>query len=133
MKNKKLIAGAVLLLAVVVAAIAVKTLFGSISGNLEGLKTMRITDVDVSKLADGVYGGSYKAFPIEAVVDVTIENHRIKGINLVKHKHGQGAAAEVIPNMVVDSQTLNVSAVTGATYSSKVILKAIENALMDAK
>jgi uncharacterized protein with FMN-binding domain len=32
----------------------------------------------------------------------------------------------------VGAQTLEVDAVTGATYSSKVILKAIENALKNA-
>ena len=130
MKNRKLAVVAALLLVAAVIAIAAKTMVGNISGHLEGLKTMGITDVDVSKLEDGVYKGSYKAFPIEAIVDVTIENHRIKSIDLVKHKHGQGSAAEIIPDMVVDSQTLNVNAVTGATYSSKVILKAIENALI---
>ncbi|GAI95081.1 unnamed protein product, partial [marine sediment metagenome] len=33
---------------------------------------------------------------------------------------------------VVEAQTLQVDAVSGATYSSKVILKAIENALNNA-
>jgi uncharacterized protein with FMN-binding domain len=34
--------------------------------------------------------------------------------------------------MVVEAQTLEVDIVSGATYSSKVILKAIEAALNDA-
>jgi len=38
-------------------------------------------------------------------------------------------AAELITDMVIDSQSLKVDVVSGATYSSKIILKAIENAL----
>jgi uncharacterized protein with FMN-binding domain len=63
---------------------------------------------------------------------VTINNHKITGIELVKHNHGQGAPAEVITGKVVEAQTLEVDIVSGATYSSKVILKAIENALKSA-
>ncbi|MBA7580983.1 hypothetical protein ES708_22882 [subsurface metagenome] len=53
----------------------------------------------------------------------------IAGIELVKHRSGQGAPAEMIASKVVEAQTLEVDVVSGATYSSKVILKAIENAL----
>lgn len=37
--------------------------------------------------------------------------------------------AKIINNHVVEKQTLDVDLVSGATVSSKVILKAIENAL----
>jgi len=35
----------------------------------------------------------------------------------------------VIVDSVIENQSLDVDAISGATYSSKVILKAIENAL----
>ncbi len=63
---------------------------------------------------------------------MTVKNHQITEIELVKHKSGRGAPAEIIPSKVVEAQTLQVDAVSGATYSSKVILKAIENALNNA-
>jgi uncharacterized protein with FMN-binding domain len=47
----------------------------------------------------------------------------------VKHVNGQGKPAEVITEKVIETQSLQVDVVSGATYSSKVILKAIENAL----
>jgi uncharacterized protein with FMN-binding domain len=47
----------------------------------------------------------------------------------LEHRNGQGEAAEVIPQMVVDAQSLQVDAISGATFSSKVILLAIEDAL----
>lgn len=39
--------------------------------------------------------------------------------------------AESIPQMVIEAQSLEVNVVSGATYSSKVILKAIENAFIE--
>ena len=123
-------------LAVVIALAAIITaVFGAksyIEASLVKLTETSIPDVDLSKVADGVYKGSHKVFPVEAEVRVTIENHKIIGIELVKHFNGQGTAAEVIPDRVTEAQSLGVDIVSGATYSSKVILKAIENALQSA-
>jgi uncharacterized protein with FMN-binding domain len=132
MKNKKVMILLIIFVIVMFIVIGAKTLFGNMEANLEQLKVQKIREADLSKLVDGAYNGSYKAFPIEAEVEVTVENQRIKGINLTKHKHGQGAAAEVITSNVVEAQSLEVDIISGATYSSKVILKAIENALLDA-
>jgi uncharacterized protein with FMN-binding domain len=119
----------ILIIGVVLAAAGVKSY---LEANLEQLVDLTIPDVDLTKLENGVYTGSYKAFPVAAEVRVTINDHKITGIELVKHDNGQGAPAEVIPKKVVEAQTLDVDIVSGATYSSKVILKAIENALNSA-
>jgi uncharacterized protein with FMN-binding domain len=63
---------------------------------------------------------------------VTVKNHTIKKIELLKHKNGQGQGAEIIPDKVMEVQSLKVDSVSGATYSSKVILKAIQDALLKA-
>jgi uncharacterized protein with FMN-binding domain len=97
--------------------------------NLNKVATAVIKDVDLTEVEDGVYNGSYNAFPIMVVVKVTVSNHNITEIELVKHMNGQGTPAEVITNKVIEAQSLQVDIVSGATYSSKVILKAIENAL----
>jgi uncharacterized protein with FMN-binding domain len=96
------------------------------------LRDTTISDVDLLRVADGTYTGSYEIFPVIAEVKVTVKNHRMAGIELVKHRTGQGAAAEVLPGKVVATQTLKVDAISGATLSSKVILKAIETALTSA-
>lgn len=88
-----------------------------------------ISNVDVSKVADGTYTGSYEVLWVAAEVKVTVRNHKIEEIELVNHKNGRGAPAEIIPDKVIESQSLQVDMVSGATSSSKVILKAIENAL----
>ncbi|MDF2840668.1 MAG: hypothetical protein K0Q99_1440 [Clostridia bacterium] len=104
-----------------------------IENGLLQLKEMSISEVDMLTLKNGTYAGSYRVFPIAVEVEVTVNNHRITNIELVKHSNGQGSKAEGITNMVIEAQGLGVDMVSGATYSSKVILKAIENALSSAK
>lgn len=103
-----------------------------IEANLKGLADLAISDIDLSKAKDGVYTGKHSVFPVSVEVKVTVTNHKIANIELIKHTNGQGTAAEIIPDKVIEAQTLQVDSVSGATYSSKVILKAIENALNSA-
>lgn len=97
--------------------------------DLKGLTTMEIQDVDLSKIEDGYYEGSYEVFPISVKVNVTVKNHGITDIIILKHTNGQGGSAEKITEHIIKSQSLKVDAISGATYSSKVIIKAVENAL----
>jgi len=83
----------------------------------------------LSSAQNGTYPGSYKVFPIAVKVNVTVRDHKISSIVILEHKNGQGTPAEAILNKVVETQTLKVDVISGATYSSVVILKAIENAL----
>lgn len=130
MEKKKLFIMGLFMLVVFIFGIIEAKL--SIEANLENLADKEISNIDLSKVRDGVYTGSYKMFPIDVEVEVTVSKHRISKIKLIKHNNGQGKSAEVIPDRVVEAQTLEVDIVTGATYSSKVILKAIENAIESA-
>ncbi len=118
---------------VILTLLIMLTVFFTLTGMMTymkmRLKQITVSDVDFSKVEDGVYSGSYKLFPVEAEVKVTVKNHEITQIDLVKHTTGQGALAEVIPDKVVKAQNLKVDVVSGATQSSKAILKAIEAAL----
>ncbi len=135
MKKKQVIILGILVVVIIGAYFGItgiKSFIETMNSNLDQLTDLNISNVDISKVADGTYTGSYKVFPIIAEVKVTIKNHQIAGIELVKHRSGQGDPAEIIPGKVVEAQTLEVNAVSGATYSSKVILKAIEDALNNA-
>ncbi|MDW7660926.1 MAG: FMN-binding protein [Bacillota bacterium] len=99
------------------------------TGNMTDVMTMQIDDVNLQSIDDGTYDGHFKALPIDVVVDVKIVDHEIVDIDILKHINGQGGAAETIVEDVINQQTLLVDTITGATYSSKVILKAISNAL----
>ncbi len=120
-----IIIGAVVAVLVIAGIVA----FSVISKSLETLKQIEVKEADLAGIADGVYEGSYSAFPTSAEVRVTVADHVITDIELVKHFHGRGGAAEAIPGMVVEAQSLKVDVVSGATTSSKVILLAIEDAL----
>jgi uncharacterized protein with FMN-binding domain len=133
MKRKHIIILLIVLVAAAGIFIGVRSMLKSTEENLESLKNMEIADIDLAAIADGVYAGSYSSFPVSAEVSVTVKDHVITGIELLKHDNGQGAPAEVIPGKVVESQTLRIDSVSGATYSSRVILKAIENALLGAQ
>jgi len=125
-KRTVIIALLIILFVIILAITGAKSY---IESNLERVADMSISDVDLSKTEDGVYAGSCKAFPVAAEVEVTVNNNRITNIEIKKHNNGQGSQAEIIPDKVVEAQTLEVDIVSGATYSSKVILKAIESAL----
>ena len=114
---------------IVVVSIGLYLGVNIIGSNLERLKELEISPVDLTKVVDGTYPGSYKVFPVLAEVTVTVKNHQITAVELLKHQNGQGGSAEVILDNIVEAQTLNVDTISGATYSSIVILKAIENAL----
>ncbi len=130
MKKRKILIVLLTVLAVVIVGGA--ALYLKLSQNLAQLEALTITEVDLSRAADGDYTGSYSTFPVSAEVRVSIADHRITAIELVRHDHGQGKPAEVIPQQVVAAQSLQVDSISGATYSSRVILKAIEAALLEA-
>lgn len=93
------------------------------------IEAIRIGDVDLGQVADGVYTGTEETVLVKAEVRVTVRNGSITAIELLRHEHGQGYGAEAVPAKVIAAQSLVVDTVSGATYSSKVILKAIANAL----
>ena len=95
------------------------------------MEEIAIGDVDLSTIPDGTYSGSHEAVWVGATVEVTVRDHRIIEIKL-DHRHGQGEAAEVITDHVIEAQSLQVDTISGVTSSSKVILKAIEKALLNA-
>jgi len=130
-KNKKVLF--IILAAILVAggAFAAKY-FSDLSSYRQAVEEISIGDVDLSTIPDGTYSGSHEAVWVGATVEVTIRNHRITEIKL-DHRHGQGEAAEVITDHVIEAQSLQVDMISGVTSSSKVILKAIEKALLSAK
>ena len=86
---------------------------------------------NLAQIQDGTFNGFFSAILVSADVDVTVENHRIVEVIINDHYFGRDSAveAEVVAVDVVESQSLYVDAVSGATNSSLVILKAIQRAL----
>ncbi len=135
MNKKKIIKRVLILIGVSVLAISAVFYIG-IKSRLdkfsEEVSSIEINNVDLSSVDDGEYEGEYYVNPnIGAKVRVAVKNGKIKEINFIQHKYGKGKKAENIVYEVIDRQSLNVDAISGATGSSRVILKAIENALVD--
>lgn len=125
---KKGIVGAVILALAVGAFFAVNYVM-QLQEYKKRIADISISNVDLSKIPDGSYTGSYDAIMIAAKVRVDISNHVIQDIDILYHKNERGKKAESIVNEVKSAQSLKVDTVTGATNSSKVILKAVQNAL----
>lgn len=132
MKRKHVIVLGVVLLIIVVAIISFSIVKSNSQERLDQIAEAEIQDVDLTSIADGIYLGAYRIFPINVKVEVTVTDNNITRIDLIKHTNGQGTAAEIITDKVIDAQSLDVDIVSGATYSSKIILKAIENALVNS-
>lgn len=95
------------------------------------VSNIQIQGIDASGVADGTYTGKYDVGYIRAEVEVTIENEKITNIALVQHENEKGKLAEKVVEEIIKEQRTDVDEVTGATNSSKVIKKAVEEALQN--
>lgn len=87
---------------------------------------------DFSSLADGTYQGEGEGFRGTTSVSVTVENGKITDITVVSYEDDDAfftRAESTIIGEIIDAQSLDVSCVSGATFSSNGILEAVANAL----
>lgn len=96
----------------------------------ESIEALTIGELDPGKLDPGSYHGLYETKFVTAEVEVTIASGGMSDIRLLRHENGKGGPGEAVIDRVLQAQSLQVDTVSGATASSKVILKAVEDALM---
>lgn len=124
-KHRKLVL--IIFIPCVVAGIAM-----TIQGEIRHihLRNTPIEDIDVSGIADGVYEGESTFGSYTYHVRVTVSGHRITDIEDVAPRdsvyvqYATGVFARII-----EKQTPDVDAISGATTTSKAFMKAVENAL----
>ena len=94
-------------------------------------EAMSLEDVsiDMSKVEDGIYEGHSELGPVVVDVKVTVEKDKIIEVEILEHQNGLGQAANVIVEDMVDQNTYEVDAVSGATVSSEIIMNAVNDAL----
>ncbi|MBN2542600.1 FMN-binding protein [bacterium] len=102
------------------------------SYGIEQLKNMEIADVDPSSVQDGEYTGKV-VFRNKHLyhVEVTVKSGRIEDIHVVENGTGNkyaGKGLGVIPR-IIEKQSPKVEAVSGATVTSKALMKCVEKAL----
>lgn len=83
----------------------------------------------LSQLSDSTYIGNCDNGIVQVQVAVDVKSNAISDIRILHHQNGLGSAAEAITDDIVKRQSIEVDSVSGATMSSKTILKAVENAL----
>jgi uncharacterized protein with FMN-binding domain len=91
-----------------------------------------ISNPDLSIVSNGTYQGKSKVGPVRVTLDVTVKDKTITDIVIIQHFNGRGKKAETIVPRIIEAQSLEVDAVSGATGSSKAILQAVERALLSA-
>lgn len=128
MSVKKKLLIVVFVMAVVIF-VAGQIAVDKIEKNFQSLKNDPVEEVDLARISDGTYPGSYEVFPVAVELSVEVENHRIIKVDILKHQNGQGEPAEDLADIMVEEQRIAVDDVTGATYSSLVIKKAVASAL----
>ncbi len=100
--------------------------FNTYKRNVAGIN---FDNIDFGDVKDGIYEGECDVGYIYARVEVEIKNGIIVSVKLLEHRNEQGECAESIIDDVLAEQKIDVDAVSGATNSSNVIKKAIENAV----
>ena len=88
--------------------------------------------VDLSKIADGTYEGEGTGFGGKIRVSVKMKDHKITSIQIISAS-GEDVSffdrAKAVIDRILAAQSLEVDTVSGATYSSRGIIRAVKNAL----
>lgn len=134
----------ILIIIGVIVVTLVSGLVFSAPGRRE-VQELIITDVNFKKLRNGSYEGEYigiKDHSRDTKVQVTISEGKISDIKILKGAlDKEGKPAELTGGLsvgdlfgnVIESQSLQVDVISGATLTSKAHLKALENALEQAQ
>lgn len=101
----------------------------------QGSTTTPTTEVPEGGYKDGTYQGSGTGFGGTITVQVTVSGGKITAVDILSASGETGsyfASAQGVVSKVLSSQSPNVDAVSGATYSSNGIIQAVQNALSQA-
>lgn len=88
--------------------------------------------IALDDVSDGTYTGTSEGHNGLMTVDVTVENQEISDINIVSHLETDGLsdpAFEQVPEQIIDTNSLDVETVSGATFTSEAIVEAVNDAL----
>jgi NosR/NirI family nitrous oxide reductase transcriptional regulator len=88
---------------------------------------------DQGKYNNGTYNGIGQGKSPDLKVAVTVKDDKITNVEIVSNNESKGKEAlEVIPKEIIEKQSTEVDAVSGATMTSKGIMMAVNDALSQA-
>jgi uncharacterized protein with FMN-binding domain len=93
------------------------------------IASIKIQDVNINKVKNGKYIGEFKTDFVYIKLKVIVYNGKIKNIKVLENKNEKSGKIKIMTKRIKQYQSLNVDTISGSTASSKIILKATENAL----
>lgn len=101
---------------------------------MDTAQALELNQINLSQVEDGKYVGTYDTTRWTNSVEVTVINHKITEVIIVKDVMiALEGLSDRLFKKVIDNQSIDVDIETGATITSKAYLKAIENALGERK
>lgn len=97
---------------------------------LKRTENLTIHAVDLQNVADGTYLGKYDGYRFTNIVEVSIRDHQIIGIEVIKTQREE--ISQDLAGAVIAAQSPVIDAVSGATLDQNAFLKAVEIALTNA-
>ena len=91
---------------------------------------LTISDVDLERVPDGTFVGTYEAYRFTNTVEVTVASHAITSIDVVKTQRAE--LSETLKGEVIAAQSTEIDVVSGASLDRNAFLKAVEIALTQA-
>lgn len=103
---------------------------GYLTHGLGETENLVINPVDFSLIPDGEYIGEYRGYRWSNTLQVTVRDQRVTDIQMVKKQrlHLDEPVDQII-SRIIEMQKLPVDVITGATATSKAIMKSVEIAL----
>ncbi len=94
---------------------------------------VELNDVDLAQIEDGSYEGEFDCYRFTNKVAVTVQNHQIIDIKVMKTQNGRESINQELIGQVIEAQSPALDAISGATADKNAFLKAVENALIEAQ
>ncbi len=111
---------------------SIRNITGVVAQNFLGVEAV---EINIAEVPDGVYEGTAPGFIGPIVVSVEVAGGEIIGIEVLEQEETATYFVEsypLIPERIVEAQSLDVDTQTGATNSANGIVAAVENALLAA-
>jgi uncharacterized protein with FMN-binding domain len=126
--NRKIVFSAGLIIGVLLTASSIMQYL-----QLTHYRNLPINEIDLDRVEDGEYVGEAN-YGFEYKVRVLIKNHQIEDIVILQNRDSFYAIlAEGIKFKIIRDQKINSDAITGATTTSKMLMKSIESAIVSSK
>jgi len=122
--------GKISLIVLAILLLSSATMMFIFMNGMDDAKAIQINAIDLSKVEDGEYIGSFDLTRWSNEIIVTVKDHQIIELELVDDVMFKiDEVTKTHFDRIIRNQSLDVDIETGATVTSHAYLKAVENAL----